>query len=149
MAYLWIKTFHLLFVIAWMACVFYLPRVLVNLAEVGDAPAVRERLTLMGKRLYSFGHTMFGFAAVLGVLLWQGHRIWPEGYPDVVAGGHWIDAKLGLVGLLLAYFIVCGRWLKKAAAGGELPSATTLRWINELPVLLVVAIIYLVLAKPF
>ena len=51
-AYFWTKTFHLVFVIAWMATVFYLPRILVNIAEVGDVPAVRERLVLMGRRLY-------------------------------------------------------------------------------------------------
>ena len=55
MAYLLTKTFHLVFVIAWMAAVFYLPRILVNLAEAGDVPEVRERLLLMGRRLYRFG----------------------------------------------------------------------------------------------
>ena len=55
----------------------------------------------------------------------------------------------GLVALLLAYYIVCGRMLKRAQAGGALPSATTMRWINELPVLLLLGVIYLVLAKPF
>ena len=139
MAYLWIKTFHLLFVMAWMACVFYLPRILVNLAEIGDSPAVRERLALMGKRLYSFGHMMFGVAAILGVTLWLQFGV----------QGKWLHAKVGLVALLLLYYIQCGRMLKRAAAGGELPSAKTLRWINELPVLMLVAIIYLVLAKPF
>ena len=148
MAYLWIKTAHIVFVIAWMACVFYLPRILVNIVEAGDVPAVRERLQLMGKRLYSFGHNMFGMALVFGVLLWHGFRVW-AGLPNVVAGMHWIDAKLGLVALLLVYFIACGRMLKRAATGGALPSAKTLRWINELPVLLLVAIVYLVLAKPF
>ena len=65
MAYLLTKTFHLVFVIAWMAAVFYLPRILVNLAEVGDVPAVRERLLLMGQRLYRFGHVMFAIAFLL------------------------------------------------------------------------------------
>jgi putative membrane protein len=63
--------------------------------------------------------------------------------------GAWLPAKLGLVALLLVYFIVCGGMLKRATAGGALPTAKALRWINELPVLLLVAIIYLVLAKPF
>lgn len=149
MAYLWIKTFHLLFVIAWMASVFYLPRILVNVAEAGDVAAVRERLLLMGRRLYRFGHTMFGFAVVLGFLLWLGHRLAPEWLPDVVAGMKWIHAKLGLVALLLVYYIGCGVMLKRAAKGVALPSARALRLINELPVLLLVAVIYLVLAKPF
>lgn len=149
MVYLWTKTFHLLFVIAWMAAVFYLPRILVNLAEAGDVAVVRERLLLMGKRLYSFGHSMFGVAILLGLLLFLGHYVWPESYPDLVAGRKWMHAKLGLVALLLAYYIVCGRMLKRAQVGGALPSATAMRWINELPVLLLVGVIYLVLAKPF
>lgn len=149
MAYLWIKTFHLVFVIAWMATVFYLPRILVNLAEAGDQPAVHTRLVLMGQRLYRFGHAMFGLAVGLGLVLWLGHRVMP-GLPTMVAPGTgWMHAKLALVALLLAYFIVSGRWLKGADQGRALPSSNTLRWFNELPVLLLVAIVYLVLAKPF
>jgi putative membrane protein len=149
MVYLWTKTFHLLFVIAWMAAVFYLPRILVNLAEAGDVAPVRERLLLMGKRLYGFGHSMFGFAVLFGVLLLLGHYFWPQSYPDVVGGRHWIDAKLGMVALLLVYYIVCGRMLKRVRAGGDLPSSKMLRWLNEMPVLLLIAVLYLVLAKPF
>ncbi|MCE4309184.1 CopD family protein, partial [Xanthomonas hortorum] len=94
--YLWIKTFHLLFVIAWMAAVFYLPRILVNLAEAGAEPAVRARLVLMGRRLYKFGHSMLGLALVLGAVLWQGYRVIPD-FPTMVAGG-WMHAKLLAVG---------------------------------------------------
>ena len=149
MAYLWAKTAHLVFVIAWMSTVFYLPRILVNMAEAGDEPAVRARLLLMGRRLYRFGHVMFGFVVVLGLLLWQGWRLFPEGLPLMFVPVAWLHAKLALVALLLGHFIVAGRWLKGLAAGRPLPSATTLRWFNELPVLLLVAIVYLVLAKPF
>ena len=138
-AYLWTKTAHIVFVIAFMACVFYLPRILVNLAEAGDEPAVRARLLLMGRRLYRFGHNMFGIALVLGLVLWL--------HFDIVGG--WLHAKLAFVALLLAHFIVAGRWLKGVDKGRALPSATTLRWFNELPVVLLVVIVYLVLAKPF
>src|SRR5918993_2580093 len=103
MVYLWTKSLHLLFVIAWMATVFYLPRILVNLAEAGNDAAVRDRLGLMGKRLYSFGHSMFGIAVLLGALLWQGHRLMPQWWPNLAAGQGWIHAKLGLVALMLAY----------------------------------------------
>ena len=137
--YLWTKIAHLVFVIAWMACVFYLPRILVNLAEVGDVPVVRDRLVLMGRRLYRFGHVMFGVAFLLGLALWL----------HFGAGGHWLHAKLALVALLLAHFIVCGRWTKRAGAGGRLPSATALRWFNELPLLGLVGVLWLAYAKPF
>ena len=91
---------------------------------------------------------MFGLAVLLGALLWFGHRGWPALWPNVVTGG-WLHAKLGLVVVLLVYFIVTGRWLKAAEAGGTLPSPRTLRWFNELPVLVVLPVFYLVLAKPF
>ncbi|BFI95284.1 MAG: CopD family protein [Rhodanobacter sp.] len=149
MTYLWIKSFHVLFVIAWMAAVFYLPRILVNVAEAGDAPAVRARLLLMGRRLYKFGHIMFGIAFVFGLLLWQGWRLWPAALPDVTAGMHWIDAKLTLVALLLVYFVWTGRAVKRCEKGGTLPSPKALRWLNELPVLLLLGVIFLVLARPF
>ena len=138
-AYLWTKTAHLVFVFAWVAAGFYLPRLLVNLAEAGDEPAVRARLVLMGRRLYRFGHVMFGLALAAGLVLWFGFGI---------VGG-WLHAKLLLVALLLAHFAVAGRWLKGVDAGRALPSARALRLFNELPVLLLVGIVYLVLAKPF
>lgn len=149
MTYLLIKTLHLLFVMAWMATVFYLPRILVNLSETAGEPGVQARLLLMGRRLYRFGHNMFGIAFVFGLALWQGWRVFPTALPNVVGSMHWIDAKLTLVALLLAYFIWCGRLLKRVAAGTSLPSSRALRWINELPVLLLLGVIYLVLAKPF
>ncbi len=144
MAYFWTKTAHVVFVIAWMACVFYLPRILVNLAEAGDGQAageraVRARLVLMGRRLYRFGHMMFGFALLAGLALWMHFHI----------SGGWLHVKLLLVALLLAYYIIAGRWLKGVDRGRALPSSTTLRWFNEVPVALLVAIVYLVVAKPF
>ena len=139
MAYFWTKTAHLVFVMAWMGGVFYLPRILVNIAEAGDAPAVRERLVLMGKRLYRFGHMMFGFAFALGLVLWFYFHM----------SGGWLHAKLALVVLMLAHYTVAGRWLKGVEKGKPLPSPTALRWFNEVPVFLLVGIVFLVIAKPF
>lgn len=138
-AYLWTKTFHLVFVIAWMAAVFYLPRILVNIAEAGDNAAVRERLVLMGRRLYRFGHVVFGVAVVLGLVL---------SFVFGMVGG-WLHAKLALVAVIFGLSIVTGRWLKRAGVGGALPSGRALRWFNEIPVLLLVGVVWLVLAKPF
>ena len=139
MAYFWTKTAHLVFVMAWMGGVFYLPRILVNIAEGGDNAAVRERLVLMGRRLYRFGHMMFGFAFALGLVLWLHFHM----------TGGWLHAKLALVALLLAHYTIAGRWLKRAEKGGVLPSSRALRWFNEIPVFLLVAIVFLVIAKPF
>ena len=149
MAYLWVKTFHLVFVIAWMAAVFYLPRILMNLAEAGDEPAVRARLLLMGRRLYGLGNAMLGLSVILGMVLWLGYRVFPD-FPTMVAPGTgWIHVKLALLAVLLAYYIVSGRWLKGIDAGRALPSSRALRWFNQIPLLLLIAIIWLVLAKPF
>ena len=145
--YLWIKTFHLLFVIAWMAAVFYLPRILVNIAEAGTDTAVRARLVLMGRRLYKFGHSMLGLALLLGAVLWLGYRVIPD-FPTMVAGG-WLHAKLFAVALILAHYIVAGRWLKGVDQGRALPSGRALRLFNEVPVVLLVGVIWLGLAKPF
>ena len=139
MAYLITKTAHLVFVMAWMGGVFYLQRILVNLAEAGDEPVVRARLVLMGRRLYRFGHIMFGLAVAFGLALWLHFGM----------SGGWLHAKLLLVALMLAHYLIGGRWLKAADAGKPLPSSKALRWFNEVPVFLLVAIVYLVLAKPF
>jgi len=147
--YFWTKTAHVVFVMAWMGGVFYLPRILVNIAEAGPDAAVRERLVLMGRRLYRFGHIMFGMAFLFGLTLWQGYRLFGDALPQGFAVGGWLHAKLALVAVMLAYFIVSGRWLKGVEKGRALPSSRMLRWFNELPVLLLVAIVYLVLAKPF
>ena len=137
--YFWVKTAHLVFVIAWMATVFYLPRILVNLSETSSQPDVQARLLLMGRRLYRFGHNMFGLALVLGLVLWLYFHI----------SGGWLHAKLTLVVLLLVHFVIAGRWLKGVEKGRALPSPFKLRLFNELPVVLLVAVVYLVLAKPF
>jgi putative membrane protein len=92
---------------------------------------------------------MFGLAFVFGLTLWQGWRVFPQSLPNVASGMHWIDAKLTLVAVLLAYFIWAGRVLKRSEKGAALPSAKALRWLNELPVLLLLGVVFLVIAKPF
>ncbi|MGO4703295.1 CopD family protein [Dyella sp. 2RAB6] len=148
MAYPLIKSLHLLFVMAWVASIFYLPRILVNIAEAGNDPAIKARLELMGLRLYRFGHNMFGMALLFGVTLWQGWRVFPGRLPNF-GEAEWLHAKLTLVVLLLVYYVWTGRLVKRSAKGGALPSAKTLRIMNELPVLVLLLIIFLVIAKPF
>jgi putative membrane protein len=148
MLYLWIKIFNLLFVMGWMAAVLYLPRILVNVAETQGQVEVQARLLLMGHRLYRFGHFLFGVAVVLGVVLWLGHFA-IAALPDLVGPMKWIHAKLALVLLMRGFYIACGRALRRAGRGGTLPSSVALRWLNELPLLLLVPVLWLVLVKPF
>jgi protoporphyrinogen IX oxidase len=138
MAYIWLKSAHLLFVMAWVAAVFYLPRLMINFAEASGQPEVQARLLLMAKRLYRFGHVMFGLAVVFGL-----------GLVHYSGFGGWLHAKLLLVGLLFVYFILSYKRLQATQSGKALPSPRTLRWLNELPVLLLFAVIFLVIGKPF
>jgi protoporphyrinogen IX oxidase len=148
MTYLWIKSLHVLFVMAWIAAVFYLPRILVNIAETHNEPAVKARLELMGLRLYRFGHMMFGMAFLFGLTLWLGWHLFPGAVPRWGQLG-WLHAKLGLVAVLLVYYVWSGRLVKRSVKGGALPSARTLRLLNELPVFLLLGVIFLAIAKPF
>jgi len=133
-----------------LAAVFYLPRILVNISETAGQLPVTERLQLMGLRLYRFGHMMFGLALLLGLVLWLGYRVIPD-FPTMAPPGAsgWLHAKLGLVLLLLGYYTWTGRLLKASVKGRELPSSRALRWFNELPLVLFIAVVWLVLAKPF
>jgi len=147
-AYFWVKSLHIVFVMAWMAALFYLPRILVNVAEAKEQAMVVQRLQLMGQRLYRFGHVMFALVFASGLVLWLGYRVLPH-FPTMVGGRvGWLHIKLTLVALLFAYFIFSGRWLKGINKGQSLPSARALRWFNEVPLLLFVLAVWLVIAKP-
>ena len=147
--YFWIKSLHIVFVMAWVAAAFYMPRILINIVEDGGNGAVRERLLLMGRRLYRFGHVMFGLAVVAGLVLWLGSRVIPDFPPMVGGGSGWLHAKLLRVAVMFARYIGDGRQLKGVAGGGGLPSAKAVRIRNELPVLILLVVVWLVIAKPF
>ncbi len=137
--YLWTRLLHLFFVVMWMATVFALPVLMLAAASRSSAPREGDELLTLGKRLYGFGHQFFGVAIILGLVLWL----------YVGIGGAWLHAKLLVVALLLAHFIISGVWLKKALKGGALPSLNALRWHLRTPVALLLVILYLVLGKPF
>jgi len=137
--YLWTKLFHLFLVMTWMATVFGLPVLLMHVVDRKPDKDDRNELLRLGKRIYRIGHHLFGWAVILGLVLWL----------YVGIGGSWLHAKLAMVVLLMAHFTVSGRWLKGAARGRTLPSARVLRWHSRLPVLLLLVILWLVLLKPF
>lgn len=136
---LYVKAFHLLAIISWMAGIFYLPRIFVHFVEGSAAGEDVRRLKVMAKRLYHFTSMMAVFALASGLWLWLGFGF---------AGG-WIHVKLLFVVLLIAYHISMRVFMKRMLRDASLPGATALRWYNELPLLILVAILYLVVLKPF
>jgi putative membrane protein len=138
--YLWVKAFHIVFVASWFAGLFYLPRLLVNLAEVpDDSHAERERLLLMSRRLYRFASLLMWPALALGVLLWLGYG---------VAGG-WLHAKLAVVLAVIGYHHMCRALLRSFEERRNQRSSRWFRVFNEASVLLFTAAVVLVVVKPF
>jgi protoporphyrinogen IX oxidase len=138
--YLWIKAFHIVFVASWFAGLFYLPRILVNLAQVkDDSPAERERLIVMGLRLYRFASLLMVPALALGVWLWLGYGI----------KGGWLNAKLVVVIAVIGYHHVCRSLLRKFEQRNNQRSERWFRVFNEVSVLLFIAAVVLVVVKPF
>jgi putative membrane protein len=143
MGYNVVKALHIIFVTSWFAGLFYLPRIYVNLAMVpADSAAERARLLLMARKLYRFMTPLGVLALVFGLWLWLGYGV----------GGGWMHAKLVLVLALVAYHLYCGALLRQFAAGSG-PALTRshvwYRWFNEVPVLLLFAVVFLVVLKPF
>ena len=133
-----LKALHIVFVVSWFAGLFYLPRLFVNHAMVEDA-ATRERLQLMEGKLYRF-MTPLGILAVgLGLWLWFGYGF---------AGG-WLHAKTLLVVFLIAYHLYCGRLMRAFAEGRNTRSHVWYRYFNEIPVLVLFVVVFLVVLKPF
>jgi putative membrane protein len=136
--YLWIKAFHIVFIASWFAGLFYLPRIFVNLAQESN-PAALDRLLGMARRLFRFTTMLAVPALLLGVWLWLGYGI----------RGGWLHAKLALVILVIGYHHACGSLLKKFERGVNTRSHKWFRVFNEVPVLLLIAIVILVVVKPF
>ena len=145
---LWIKSLHIVFIASWFAGLFYLPRILVNLAQIPvpvPAESVRERERLLGmaQRLLRFTTVLAVPAIGLGVWLWLGYGLGRG------PGNGWMHAKLAAVLLAIGYHHACGVLLRKFAQNRNTRSHVWFRWFNEVPVLLLLAIVVLVVVKPF
>ena len=136
---LWIKSLHIIFVVAWFAGLFYLPRLFVYHAEAQDA-ASRERFKVMERKLYRgiMTPTMV-LTIVFGTWLWLGYGF----------RGGWLVAKLLVVAALVAYHFWLGAMVRAFARDANRRSHVFYRWINEAPLVLLAAIVVLVVVKPF
>jgi putative membrane protein len=135
---LWIKCFHILGVMAWMAGIFYLPRIFVHYREGSDAGEDVRRLVIMAGRLYGFMTLMALFALGFGIWLWQAYAF----------GGRWLRIKLLLVVGLIAYHLLCRVFVQRMRAGASMPSGLVLRLFNEGALVLVVPILIMAVVKP-
>ncbi len=136
---LWIKALHIMFMVTWFAGLFYLPRLFVYHAMAEDT-ASRERFKIMERKLY-WGIMAPGaiLTLVFGTWLWLGYGF----------TGAWLYAKLGIVVLLIAYHLVCGRLLADFAHDRNTKSHLWYRWFNEVPVAFLAAAVVLAVVKPF
>jgi putative membrane protein len=141
-AMLWIKTLHIVFIAAWFAGLFYLPRIYVNLAQQ-DAPAVRGVLLGMARRLFRFTTMLALVAIIFGLWLYVGYGI------GMGPGNGWMHAKLFFVLLIIGYHHACGVMLRKFEQGRNTRTHTFYRWFNEIPVVLLFIVVALVVVKPF
>lgn len=140
---LWLKALHLIFMVTWFAGLFYLPRLFVYHAMSEDDIS-RERFKVMERKLY-FGIMTPGMICTFIFGVWMlADYAWM-----LYSGSGWLHLKLALLGLLVVYHLYCGKWLLDFEHDRNRHSHVYFRWINEIPVLFLFAIVLLAVVKPF
>ena len=140
---LWVKALHLIFMVAWFAGLFYLPRLFVYHATAEDRISI-ERFKVMERKLFFIIMTPGGILTIL-------FGLWTmvlSGYASYAHSG-WLQAKLVLVLFLVAYHVYCGRLVLDFKHERNRRSHIWYRWFNEIPTLMLFAIIVLAVVKPF
>jgi putative membrane protein len=137
---IWVKALHIIFMVAWFAGIFYLPRLFVNHTMTTDA-SVKTHLGLMEKKLYRFMTPWMLLTIITGLWLTFDYA-WVA-----YAGMLWLQIKIALVVLLVIYHFYCGRIIKQLEAGNDSRSHIWFRWFNELPVIILSLVVILVIVK--
>ncbi len=135
---LWIKALHIVFMVTWFAGLFYLPRLFVYHSTATDTAGI-ERFKIMERKLF-YGIMTPGaiLTLIFGVWLWLGYGF----------NGTWLHIKLALVMVLIAYHIYCGKLLLDFKHDRNKHSHVFYRWLNEFPVLILIAVVILAVVKP-
>lgn len=142
MLYLWLKALHIIALVCWFAGLFYLPRLFVYHAMSEDNTS-HERFCTMERKLYRGIMTPSMLATVaLGIGLISLN-------PSFYFSQGWMHAKLTLVAVLIGYHFMCGAQMKRFVRGENQRSHVFYRWFNEAPVLVLLAVVILVVVKPF
>ncbi|MFC4655175.1 protoporphyrinogen oxidase HemJ [Rheinheimera marina] len=141
MTLLWLKAFHIIFMVCWFAGIFYLPRLFVYHAQSNSAD-VDAQLQVMERRLLYFVTPFAVLTLIFGVALVHLYgKVW-------FAASHWLHLKLVLVSLLYLYHGYCFKLLADFRKGNNRRSARFYRIFNELPVLILFAVVILAVVKP-
>ena len=135
----WVKIIHILCVMGWMTSIFAVPRALIYWRREWDRLGEFGPLGDLTVRLYRFSAGLGVLALATG--LWLGWQVW--------AFAPWVHVKLALVLLLAMHYAWTGRLVLKARKGEFAPSDTYLRIFNEVSVIAVIAILWVVVVKPF
>ncbi len=136
---LWIKSLHIVFMVTWFAGLFYLPRLFVYHAMADDATGI-ARFKVMERKLFYGIMTPGGVLTLAsGLWLWLGYGV----------SGGWLHAKIALVALLVVYHIYCGVLTLDFKHDRNQHGHVFYRWLNEIPTVLLLAIVILVVVKPF
>lgn len=140
---LWVKAFHIIFMVTWFAGLFYLPRLFVYHAMADDAVG-RERFKVMERKLF-YGIMTPGAVLTIALGVWLLVDYAWEAYSH----NGWLHAKLTLVALLAVYHVYCGKLLLDFKHDRNRRGHVFFRWLNELPVLILIVITILVVVRPF
>ncbi len=138
---LWIKSFHIIFMVTWFAGLFYLPRLFVYHASADDE-ASRARFKIMERKLF-WGITTPGGIITIALGFWLIFEISPTLFDTL-----WLQIKLALVAILVVYHIWCGKLLLDFKHDRNTRSHVWFRWFNEFPVILLIVIVLLVELQP-
>lgn len=142
MLYLWVKSFHIIAMVAWFAGLFYLPRLFVYHSTATDSISI-ERFKVMERRLfYAITYPSAVVTTLLG--LWLLSMNWQS----YLAYG-WMHVKLTMVVLLWGYHGLCGRYLRRFRDNNNQHSEKFYRAFNEFPTVLLVVIVIMVVVRPF
>lgn len=140
---MWLKAWHLIGMVTWFAGLFYLPRLFVYHAMSDDRVSV-ERFKVMERKLY-YGITTPGGVFTLLIGSWMLYDYAWAAYGSSL----WLHLKLALLALLVVYHLYCGRLLREFKHDRNRRSHVWYRWFNEVPVVLLVAIVLLAVLKPW
>jgi putative membrane protein len=138
---LWLKAFHIIFVVCWFAGLFYLPRIFVYYAA-SEHPQTREQLAIMARRLYRFVTPFMFIAIALGLAMMSTN--W-----DYYLQAKWLWVKLAGVTFLVVYHFQCGRYVTRINNHEDSHSHVFYRFFNEVPVIFLFLIVILAVLKPF